>query len=34
MKAQKEETKTDGMKNVFTLGVVSFFTDISSKMIL
>jgi MFS family permease len=33
MEAQKEEPKTDGMKNIFTLGVVSFFTDVSSEMV-
>jgi MFS family permease len=33
MEDQKEETKTDGMKNVFALGFVSFFNDVSSEMV-
>jgi len=30
---QKQKQDTDGMKNVFALGFVSFFTDISSEMV-
>jgi len=33
MGAQKREPETDGMKNVFALGIVSFFTDVSSEMV-
>ncbi len=33
MGAQKKEPETDGMKNVFALGIVSFFTDVSSEMV-
>lgn len=33
MENQRQKKETDGMKNVFALGFVSFFTDISSEMV-
>jgi len=33
MEPKKERPKTDGLKNVFALGFVSFFTDVSTEMV-